>query len=100
MGAVGRAVGGVVVTQCDRSRRAVCSGPMSSWLADSLATLEERSWRSEPSFLFSLPIPASWVLKVSSWLVMATMPETVAHRIERMEHSPAVIDCSAWGERS
>ena len=32
--------------------------------------------------------------------VMATMPETVAQRIERIEPSPAVIVWRAWGERS
>jgi len=49
VGAVRRAVGAVVVTGCDRSRRADCSGQMSSWVADSLATFEERSWWLERS---------------------------------------------------
>jgi len=31
---------------------------------------------------------------------MATMPETVAQRMERMDPSPAVMDWSARGERS
>ena len=31
---------------------------------------------------------------------MATMAETVAQRTERMDHSPAVMDWSARGERS
>ena len=45
MGAVGQAVGAVVFTRCDRSHTSVWSGRMSSWVADSLATFEERSWR-------------------------------------------------------
>jgi len=32
---------------------------------------------------------------VSSWVVMATMPETVAQRKERMDPSPAVMVWSA-----
>jgi len=44
VGAVGRAVGAVVVTRCDRSRRAEWSGWMSSCVGTSLATMEERSW--------------------------------------------------------
>ena len=34
-------------------------------------------------------------MTVSSWVEMATMPEMVAHRIERMESSPAVKGWSA-----
>jgi len=36
------------------------------------------------------------VVTVSSWVVMATMPETVAQRLERMEPSLALIVWSAW----
>ena len=50
--------------------------------------------------LVSLRISESWELTVSSWAVMATMPESVARRIERMEPLPAVIALSPWGERS
>ena len=46
MGAVGRAVG-VVVTLCDRSLKVDWRGRMISWVATSLATLEERSGRLE-----------------------------------------------------
>ena len=35
------------------------------------------------------------VLEESSWVAMATMPETVAKRIARMEPSPAVMVWSA-----
>jgi len=42
-----------------------------------------------------LRISESWVLTVSSWEVMATMPETVAQRTERMDPSPAVMVWSA-----
>jgi len=42
VGAVGRALGTAVLTRCERSRRAVCSGRMSSWVADWLAIFEER----------------------------------------------------------
>ena len=41
-----------------------------------------------------------WVVTVSSWVVMATMPDTVAHSMEGMEPSPAVMVCRAWGDRS
>ena len=35
------------------------------------------------------------MLTVSSWVVMATMPETVTQRMERMDSSPAVMVWSA-----
>jgi len=31
---------------------------------------------------------------------MATMPETVEQRMERMDHSPGVMDSSEQGKRS
>ena len=64
--AVGQAAGVVVVTRCDRSGRADCSGRMSSWVADSLAIFEERSWRLERSSWFFLRISTSCVVTVSS----------------------------------
>ena len=67
---------------------------MSSWVADSLAIFEQMSWRLERSSWFSLQISDMCVVTVSSLVVMATVLETVAQRIERMEPSPAVID---WG---
>ena len=45
VGAVGREMGAEVVTRCDRSPRADWSGRMSSWVVESLATIEESSWR-------------------------------------------------------
>ena len=95
VGAVWRAVGAVVVTRCDRSRRAEWSGRISSWVGTSLATMEERSWTLVRSSWFSLRISESWVLTLSSWEVMATMPDTVAQRTERMDPSPAVMVWSA-----
>ena len=95
VGAVGRAAGAVVVLRCDRSRRADCNGRRSSWVADSLATIEEKSWSLIRRSWFFLRISDSWVVTVSSWVVMATIPETVAQRMQRMEPSPAVIDWSA-----
>jgi len=47
--AEGRAVGAGVVTLYDKSCRADWRGRMSSWVADSLATLQERLWRLERS---------------------------------------------------
>jgi len=41
---VGRVVGALVVTQCDRSSRAEWCGGMCSWVGTSLATMEEKSW--------------------------------------------------------
>ena len=73
---------------------------MSSCVADSLATLEESVCRLVRSSWFSLRTSESWSVIVPSWVVMATMPETVAQRMERMDPSPAVMDCRAWGERS
>jgi len=35
------------------------------------------------------------VFTVSSWVVMATMPETVAQMIDRIDPSPAVMVWSA-----
>ena len=44
---------------------------------------------------FSLRISESWALTGSNWVVMTTMPETVAQRIERMEPSFAryLLEC-------
>jgi len=39
-------------------------------------------------------------VKVLSWVVMATMSETVAHKMQRVEPSRAVIVWRACGERS
>ena len=100
VGAAGRAVGAVVVTRCDKSRKAEPSGPISSWVGTSLATMEERSWPLMRSSGFSLRNSESWVLTASCWAVMATMPETVAQRTERMDPLPAVMVWSASGERS
>ena len=99
VGAVGRAVGVAVVTRCDRSRRADSRGRMSSCVADSFATLEESGCRLVRSSWFSLRTSEIWSVIVPSWEVMATMPETVAQRMERMDPSPAVTDCRAWGLR-
>ena len=48
---------------------------------------------------FSLERAESWVDTVSSWLVIATIPETLAHRIDRVEPSPAEMVWRAWGVR-
>ena len=51
------------------------------------------------SSVFSLARAASCVDTVSSWLVMATMPETVAHRMDRVDPSPAEMvwrACGVW----
>ena len=66
MGAVGRAVGVVVITPCDRSCREDWTGRMSSWVATSFAILEERSCRLERSPLFSFRISVSWLVAASS----------------------------------
>ena len=50
-------------------------------------------------FPFSLARVASWVDTVSSWLLMATIPETVAHRMDRVDLSPAVMVWWACGVR-
>ena len=99
MGAVGRPVGTVVVTRCDRSRMVDWWGQMPSWVADSLATLEEKLWRAVLSSWFSFWISESWRVTVSSGMVIATMPENVVHRIERMEPLPALMVWKAWGEK-
>jgi len=54
-GTVGRAVGAVVVTGCDTSRRADCRGRMSSSVSDSVTTIQARSLnlKSSSSFSFS-----------------------------------------------
>ena len=90
-GGPGASRGGRAVPRCDRLRKVDWRGQMSSWVADSLASVEERSWREDRRSLFSLRISASWLVMVSSWVVMATMPEAVAHRMERVEPSPAVM---------
>ena len=48
---------------------------MASCVADSLATIEERSWSLMRSSWLSLRTWESWEVTVSSWEVMATMPE-------------------------
>ena len=57
----------------------------------SLARTDEMSWSLEGSSPFSFERADSWVDTVSSWLVIATMPETVAHKMDRVEPSPAKI---------
>ena len=91
MGAVGHAVGVVVFTLCDRSHRADGRGQISLWVANSLATQEERSSKLAYNSWFSLRISDSWVLTVSSCVVIATIPKTVAPRMERREPSPVVM---------
>ena len=97
---MGRAGGAAVVTRCDSSRSADWIGLMSSWVGDSLATMEERPWTLRRSSWFSFRISKSWVVTVFIWVVMATMPETVAQRMDRMDPSPAVMDWSERGKRS
>jgi len=42
----------------------------------------------------------SQVVIVSSWVVMATMPDIVVHSMESINPPPtAVIVCRAWGDR-
>ena len=48
---------------------------------------------------FSLERSESWVDTVSSWLVIATIPETVAHRMVRVEPTPAEMVWRACGLR-
>ena len=71
----------------DRSRIEVEKVSRSSADATALAMTKEMSWRLMPSSLFSLERGASWVDTVSSGLVIATMPETVAHRMDRVDPS-------------
>ena len=71
----------------------------SSAEATSLARSDEMSWSLVRSSLFSLERAESWLDTVSSWLVIATMPETVAHRMDRVEPSPAEMVWKAWGFR-
>ena len=88
-----------VVTRCDRSRTEVARA--SKWLAEatSLARIEEMSCSFVRSSPFSLASAASCVDTVSSWLVIATMPETVAHRMSRVDPSPAEMVWRACGVR-
>ena len=86
-------------TQSDSSRTAEIRGQMLSWVTDWLATLEDMSSRSIPSSRISFTRQYSWSVSVSSWVVMATMPDPVAHSIESMDLSPAVMVCRPWGER-
>ena len=67
--------------------------------AVSFATFEGRSWREVWRASLSLWRALREVLAWSSCLVMVTMPETVAHSMERMEPSPAEIVRSSLGER-
>ena len=76
-------------TRWERSRTDVDSASRSSAEAISLARTEEMSCSLVRSSLFSLARVASCVDTVSSWLVMATMPETVAHRMDRVDPSLA-----------
>ena len=64
-------------------------------MGTSLATMEEKSWTFVRSYRFSLRISEICVLTVSSWVVMATMPQTLAQRIDRIDPSPAVMVWSA-----
>ena len=68
-------------------------------MATSFARTEKTSWIFSSSCSFSLESSSRRVLTVSSCLLMVTMPETAAHRIDRMEPSPAEMLLKAWGER-
>ena len=71
----------------------------SSAEATSLARAEGMSWSLVWSTPFSLERAEGWVDTMSSWLVIATIPETVAHRIDRVDLSPAEMVWRACGVR-
>ena len=78
-------------TLCDTSRMALLRVQTSSVEAVSFATFDARSsrqlWRVSLFFWRVLRVVLAW----SSCWVIAKMPETVAHSMERMEPSPAEI---------
>ena len=76
-------------TLWERSRTEVDSASRSSAEATSLARTEQMLCSLVRSSPFSLARAESCVDTVSSWLVMATIPETVAHRMDRVDPSPA-----------
>ena len=67
--------------------------------AVSFATFEATSWREVRRVSLSLWRALREVLVSSSCLVMATIPKTVAHSMERMGPSPAEIVYNSLGER-
>ena len=85
--------------RCDTSRIVLLSLRTSSDEVVSFAILEERSWIAVPSLSFCFWSSLNLVFALSICLLMATMPETVAQRMESMEPSPADIVCRALGER-
>ena len=99
MAAVARVAGLGAETRWERSRTEVESVSRSSAEATSLARTEEMSCSLVRSSPFSLVRAASCVDTVSSWLVMATIPETVAHRMDRVDPSPAEMVWRACGVR-
>jgi len=76
---------------------------MSSWVTDSFATLEERSWSSVSNSWFFFKSADIWFETQSSWVGMATMPDTLAHSMVSIEPSltaaAPVMVCRAWGDR-
>ena len=93
------AVGLGAARWCDRSRTEVNRVSKSSAEAPSLARTEEMSCSLVQSSPFSLARAESCVDTVSSWLVIATTPETVAHRMDRVDPSPAEMVWRACGVR-
>ena len=89
MAGVAWAIGLGADTRWERSRTEVDSASRSSAEATSSAWTEEMSCSFVRSSPFSLARAESCVDTVSSWLVMATIPETVAHRMDRVDPSPA-----------
>jgi len=67
---------------------------------DSLVTKEERSEIFPWSSTFSFASSESCLMTLSSLVVMATMPETVAPSIDRIQPLPTVIVCKASGGMS
>ena len=96
---VAKEVGLGAETRWERSRTEVESASRSSAEATSLARTEEMSCSLVRSSPFSLARAESCVDTVSSWLVMATIPETVAHRMDRVDPSPAKMVWRACGVR-
>jgi len=74
-------------------------GRIWSCVTDSFAISETRSWRSEPISLSTCARLATWFVNVSSWVVMATMPDTGAYSIQSIDPSPAGMVSRAWGDR-
>lgn len=99
VGAIRRRGGVGADTRYDTSPPAEMRGRMSFCVTDWFAILEDRSWRSVQSSWLSFTRLDRCFVTVSSWVVMTMMPEMVAHSMESMEPSPAVMVCRAWGER-